>query len=168
MSLLFIDFHATNGSNGLPIRYQSTDFRLTASRLYTRRPRQLSVDRHHSPQSSAPLSPNASIQQNHLNRLLNTLCFPPFPLTFELHHGSFHSPFESIERQQKKQIHTPSRFLSLEFRISSRVESSSPIFERGPTSLIRPFFLWPFFHPRTTELSSFPHQMHGESTKEKC
>lgn len=71
MSLLFIDFRATR-NNGLPIRYQSTDFRLTTSQLYSRRlGNYLPIDiiRY----SSRAIVLNASIQQNHLIHLLNAL-----------------------------------------------------------------------------------------------
>lgn len=47
ISLLFIGFH-TIRDNGLAIFYQSTDFRLTASRLYTRHFNNYLVDRHRS------------------------------------------------------------------------------------------------------------------------
>lgn len=47
ISLLFIGFH-TIRDNGLTIFYQSTDFRLTASRLYTRHFNNYLVDRHRS------------------------------------------------------------------------------------------------------------------------
>lgn len=47
ISLLFISFH-TIRDNGLAIFYQSTDFRLTTSRLYTRHFNNYLVDRHRS------------------------------------------------------------------------------------------------------------------------
>lgn len=84
ISLLFISFH-TIRDNGLAIFYQSTDFRLTTSRLYTRHFNNYLVDRH---QFFSVIVPNVSIQQqNHPDHLT----------FFQLCYISFHHPLVSWE-----------------------------------------------------------------------